>query len=230
MNDTKKVLGAIVRPAILARLESLKSSVEVRFEAVQNGLAFQALAWRREFDLLFAELPFSGLQPAQCLRTLRRPECASVNSPILFLADGTPDQDLLHIDRGLLSLVTTCTSLTDALSVVDKTLELRERLPVHLFAETELIVDSVRLRRVCQIENVSPTGMLLRSRRPLPLGCVVPFALRLPDDEDPIYGRGEVVRYTQQANEPVSGVGIRFFGLDGDGSSRLDGFLREQAR
>ncbi|MCP4202859.1 MAG: hypothetical protein GY769_13125 [bacterium] len=228
MDDTKRALAAIARPTVLARLEALQTPVDVKFEPVANGLAFQAYAWRRAFDLLVAELPFSGLEPANCLRTLRSKESASVNSPLLFLVQEGYERNLTYISPSLLRLVTICTNLSQALRVVTDTLKLRDRSSVHLFAEAEMIVDSVRFHRVCQIENVSQSGMLLRTNRFLPVGSVLPFTLRLPDDETPIYGRGEVVRHTDEATEAVSGMGVRFFGLDGDGGSRLDGFLQAQ--
>lgn len=228
MNDTKRVLAAIARPTALEKLEGLQAPVDVMIEAVTNGLAFQALAWRRTFDLLLAELPFSGLEPINCLRTLRHEQCASANSPVLFLARGGYEDSLQNVDPSFLRLVTTCTSLAQTLKAVSDTLMLRDRSSVHLFAEAAMTVDSVRFQRVCQIENVSPSGMLLRTNRYLPLGSVVPFTLRLPDDDTPIYGRGEVVRHTDAATETVTGVGVRFFGFDGDGSSRLEGFLRAQ--
>lgn len=228
MNDTRRVLAAIATPMVLAKLRALKTPADLKFEAIENGLAFQARAWHRTFDLLVAELPFPGLEPAHFLQTLRSEECASANSPVLFLVRKSYDSKLLSIAPSLLRLVTTCTSLSQTLKIVNETLELRDRSSVHLFAETEVIIDSSRLQRVCQVENVSPSGMLLRMKRNLPLGSVVPFTLRLPDDDTPIYGRGEVIRHTDEATEAVSGVGVRFFGLDGDGSSRLAGFLRAQ--
>lgn len=228
MNDTKRVLAAIARPAVLARLEALQTPVDVQFDTVANGFAFQAEAWRRAFDLIVAELPFPGLEPTNCLRTLRKEECASANSPVLFLTRERHDSNLQNIESSLLELVTTCTNLAQTLTVVTETLKLRDRSPIHLFVETEMIVDSVRLQRVLQLENLSPTGMLLRTNRHLPVGSVLPFTLRLPDDETPIYGRGEVVRHTDEASEAVAGMGVHFYGLDGDGSSRLDGFLGAQ--
>lgn len=226
MNELKRVLAATVRPRLLAKLEALQTSVDVKFESVGNSLAFQALTWRRRFDLLIAELPFPGLEPANFLRTLRSKQCASVASPVVFLDREGYESTPHSIDPILSELVTTCTSLTQTLKVVTDTLKLSDRSAVHLFAETEMIVDSVRIQRVCQTENVSPTGMLLRTNLRLPLGSVVPFSLRLPEDVDPIHGRGEVVRYADAATESVSGMAVRFFGLDGDGDARLGRFLQ----
>lgn len=225
MSDTKRVLVAIAKPAVLAKLEALQTPVEVHFERAANGQALEALARRRAYDLIVVELPFPGLDLSDCLETLRSSECASAKSPMVLLARENSETDLGKLDPSLLELVTRCTSLAEALKVVADTVHPRARLSARLLAEIETSVDSARSRRVCQTVNISASGMLLRTKRCLPPTFVLPFSLQLPFDSDPIHGRGEVVRHTDFTTEAVSGMGVRFLDFEGNGSLRLEAFL-----
>ncbi len=225
MTGNKRILVAARRPAVLRKIEALLAPAEVAIESAPNGQVFETLASRQGFDLLFAELPLFGLGLGDFLKRLRRPGSASPHAPVVLLAR-QDDRDFVDgLDPTTRELVTTCATVAKALKTIAETLELGNRSAVRLFAETEMIVDSVRLKKVCQTENISPSGMLLRTSQFLPVGAVLPFSLSLPDDVNPIHGRGEVVRYTG-TGEPVSGMGVRFLGLDGDGNTRLRSFLR----
>jgi len=219
-----RVLVTITRPIVWRRIQALLAPADVELERAPNGPALEALASRRSFDLIIAELPLIGRSLSDCLKCLRSAGSASADSPVVLLGLPIHRSTFEKLDSDLQELVTMCTTVHQALRVTIETLELSDRSTVRLFAETEMIVDSVRLKRVCQTENISPSGMLLRSSRRLPVGAVLPFSLRLPDESTPILGRGEVVRHTN-ASENVSGMGVRFLGLDGNGNARLRSFL-----
>ena len=80
-----------------------------------------------------------------------------------------------------------------------------------------------------QTENLSETGMLVRTGEVYPLGSRLSFEFHLGGQGQPIRGEGEVVRQTTAGRESVRGVGIRFISLERDGQARLQRFLRELA-
>src|SRR5262249_57287484 len=61
----------------------------------------------------------------------------------------------------------------------------------------------------CQSENISETGMLLRSPEAYPIGTRVRFECTLPGDRSPLRGEAEVVRHTVSEVEQVQGIGVK---------------------
>jgi uncharacterized protein (TIGR02266 family) len=74
---------------------------------------------------------------------------------------------------------------------------------------------------MCQSENISENGMLLRSDRLLPIGTRVAFDFSLPGDRMPVSGGAEVMRHAVMDVENVQGMGLRFVSVKGDGQRRL---------
>ena len=82
---------------------------------------------------------------------------------------------------------------------------------------------------MAQSENLSETGMLVRTGEVYPIGSRMSFEFHLGGQSLPIRGEGEVVRQTTAGRESVRGIGIRFISLERDGMLRLQRYLREQA-
>jgi hypothetical protein len=80
-----------------------------------------------------------------------------------------------------------------------------------------------------QAENVSATGMLLRTQTQLPKGTEVELELKLPGDTSTIRTRTLVVRHTTLGREDVLGLGVRFLSFEGDGQQRLEEFQLNSA-
>ena len=78
---------------------------------------------------------------------------------------------------------------------------------------------------MCQSENISENGMLLRSDRLLPIGTRVTFECSLPGDRMPVSGEAEVMRHAVVDVEKVQGMGLRFIFVKSDGQRRVRSFL-----
>jgi hypothetical protein len=67
--------------------------------------------------------------------------------------------------------------------------------------------------------------MLVRTQRRLSLGETVAFEIHVGEENGPIAGRGEVVRYASPTRDGIDGLGIHFLGFAGGGEERLGTFL-----
>jgi Tfp pilus assembly protein PilZ len=79
--------------------------------------------------------------------------------------------------------------------------------------------------RACQSENISVSGMLIRTSEEFPIGSQVRLEFALTDDDEPLVCLAEVVRYTEPVKEKIRGMGVNFLSFEDDGWSRLEGFL-----
>jgi len=74
-------------------------------------------------------------------------------------------------------------------------------------------------------EDVSTTGMLIRTGEEIAAGRRFPFRLHLRAGDQPIEGEAKVVRLTRVGSRPVAAVGCRFCSFETDGRQRLSTFL-----
>ena len=111
-----------------------------------------------------------------------------------------------------------------------------ERRSVRLMVQLDATIDDGKVARMCHTENLSKSGMLVRTRVPLPVGTEVDiqFLFRgdpaLAPDELPggyafVEGQAMVVRHTHPANEIARGMGLRFLKLEEHGKNLLGKFL-----
>lgn len=89
----------------------------------------------------------------------------------------------------------------------------------------EVELGSGKLLRLCQSENLSISGMLIRTGERLPIGSTIGFEFVLPGDEEPLRGEAQIVRHTLPESEETRGIGVRFVSLDEDGEERLRRFV-----
>jgi len=86
-------------------------------------------------------------------------------------------------------------------------------------------VEAAAVLRACQSENISLSGMLIRTSEDFPVGSQVELEFALQDDDEPIQCQAEVVRFTQPGSESIHGMGVRFLSFADDGLERLKAFL-----
>jgi DNA-binding response OmpR family regulator len=104
-------------------------------------------------------------------------------------------------------------------------LRVATRISVRIMAHISVEVASGKTTVLCQTENVSESGMLLRTDRQFSIGSILGFEFQLIGLSESITGRAEVVRHTHLGRDSVMGVGVRFVEIFGDGRRRLEGHL-----
>ncbi len=84
-------------------------------------------------------------------------------------------------------------------------------------------------RAMCQTENLSVSGMLVRSGTPVRPDSRIRFDFRLPDVAWKITGEGTVVRPSEVPRDPVEGLAIRFIHLNHSCRGLVESFVTSAA-
>lgn len=220
MRPSQGALVAIVDPHIYRRLDELLTLADVDFSRALDPQTALGLASGQRFGLVICDLPLAGPDLRDFLARLAGAGSLSAGCAVVLY--GRAPGAALFEGAGPVSH---CRTLIELLRATARHLELGDRVTHRLLVRMEVEIESARVRRAVQTANLSPSGMLLRTQRPLPVGAIVPFSLDLPADPEPVRGRVEVVRHTDPTVEGMFGMGVRFVELEADGGDRLSGFV-----
>jgi len=110
------------------------------------------------------------------------------------------------------------------------------RSSVRVMVQLDATVDDGELARMYQTQNLSRSGMLLRTHKPLPVGTRVAVQFLFPGDPvlskvaQPggygfVEGKAVVVRHTHPVKEVIDGMALHFLELESRGKARLGEFL-----
>jgi len=192
------------------------SSAEAALEIVRNGDAPRAILvsyplWDSSLDDLLLALdrvlkgerpgPIVVLAPAASLFEVAGFEDRGVT----VLAEDIEPEELRAAVRGLLVRV----------------LRADPRTIVRMAVQ----VGAGQLLRVCQTEDLSASGMLIRTSEEFPIGSAVKLEFSVLEDEEPIRCKAQVVRYTQPDVEKARGMGVHFLSFEENDQARLENFL-----
>jgi CheY-like chemotaxis protein len=131
-----------------------------------------------------------------------------------------------YLGKGVDAVLSADSDPEDAAQVLHGLLGAPPRLSARLPVRLEVSLDEGLSLVFRQTENLSRTGMLVRSPRALPPGTEFSFKLDLPDERHPIEGRAEVVRHVRDGETNAAyATGMRFLSFKGDGESRIQAFV-----
>jgi hypothetical protein len=195
---------------------------------MMSGVAALKLAATVAFKVILIADPLEDLSYLDFLKATRSEGSPCLKSGIIILLppDAMESADKL-VNRGanrVLSLACEGQELRKALSDL---LGVAIRAKVRTMLQIELLVGPKKKRVLCQTENLSRTGFLVRGNAQ-PIGAKFDFELKLPGQPRSIKGAAEVVRHASWARERMEGFGASFVSLAGDGKQLLDAFLRSQ--
>jgi hypothetical protein len=196
-----------VAPDLLLGLEMIRSLGRVDLVLVEHPLEELTL---KEFQ---AEVRRSSTIPLTVAVLVRAEEVESV--------DGSDETDLILLQFE--------ESVEEALGPLSKLLTRAHRVAARLMVRLEIGSGREKLLRVAQTENISKTGMLLRTRQQVPENALIGFEFYIPDDSHPIRGTASVVRTVQARDDTNHGIAIHFQDLLHSDEQRLETFLASQA-
>lgn len=216
----QRALIAIADSEIYTRLLEL-----LRIAGIDHGRALDretalALGYRQSFTLVVSDLPLRGGALRDFLANVCGTGSLSEGSPVVLL--GRSAGAGLFAGAGE---ITQCRDTTELLRAIASHIVPGDRVVRRLLVRVDVEAEEVPVRRAMQTENLSSSGMLLRTQRPLPVGMVAPFVLDLPHDPKPVKGQVEVVRHADPEVEGLLGMGVRFVQLEHDGDARLRNFV-----
>lgn len=212
---------------LAARLN--RSALEVNLShSVQTAAFFCSLI---RFEMVFVGLPLDDGSLDELLAAVHRSGSPCADTPVLVLAPHGEAPALARRYDGQLVEVTSDDDLGHELeervnrrlgtgSLVAQRVGATLSATVHAAGEPPEELTSA---------NLSESGLLLRTPRPLPVGSRVELDLGLPDGDRPLRLAAEVVRHAIPEQERLRGMGLRFVGLRDAQRQRLRRFVAERA-
>ena len=181
-------------------------------------------------DVLIVGYPLPDVETQELLDAVRGADSPCRHSALLLLARSEELHEAQRfIGRGANEAVAVEESAERLQAAVSRLLAVAPRSGLRVMVRIVVNIGEGAALEMSQTENLSETGMLVRTGEVYPLGSRLSFEFHLGGQGQPVRGEGEVVRQTTAGRESVRGVGIRFISLERDGQVRLQRFLRELA-
>jgi len=226
-----KVLAAGLEREAFERLAPELRLGAVGVDWVATAEAGVALAAESRYDVILMDAEPRDWPLPRVVRELRAPGSPSRDAGILILAE--PDQ--VDAARALKSRgVNRVMLVSDPPEMIRQQmatlLDVAPRAGVRLPTNLESAIGSTGRELFCQTENLSLSGMLVKTRHRPQLGSKVAFKIDLSDPMGTIFGRGELVRYSTREQGGVDGIGIKFLSFADDGEQKLQHYLEHLGR
>ena len=220
----KRVLAVGVGRKTLESVQETFDDGEFEVDLVPTARSGLTLAFEVRFDLLVVGHPLADLVIRNFLRGLRDKSSASRDAKVMILAEDTGDHEL----RGLRETALEIVPRSDALlgDLTSKALGGAPRTQLAMMVRLEVEFPYGTSIRICQSENLSATGMLVRSEDSAPVGTPVAANFTVPGSAEPIEATGRVVRETMPGEIP--GIAVHFEGFAGDSEARLKSYLAQR--
>lgn len=228
MAETPRILSIIASRELFDKLEPLLSRDTLDVSAVTSGKSSLVLLRNLAFSLILVEHPLADLELDEVLEAIRDPNGLTASSRVMVFTRDTPrelDERLADPD---LSCHSVHESAVDLLARVAGRIGVAARKASRMLVQLQVEVGPGRIRRVCQTVDISVSGMLLRTDRPLPIDTEVDIGFVLPDPDKLLRTRGRVVRHARAAGRPF-GMGIEFVDLGRKELERLTAFIAERS-
>jgi hypothetical protein len=221
----RRVLVAGVDDIGFGKLRDALARYPLLVERIPRAASALELVGEVPFHLLVLGYPLADVELGDFLAALRRPGAPSSAAPVVLLAAPPERREAERFrDRGVAAVVGADVEARQLHRAVLSALGVPPRIEVRLLVRLEARLEDGQSTVLCQTENLSRSGMLVRSDRRYPRGTAVGFELALPEGQ-PVRGQAEVVRQTDPQREPLRGLGLRFRSLDGDGGRRLGAYI-----
>ncbi len=185
-----------------------------------------SLASKSRYDVIIMDAEPCDWPLAKVVHELRAPGSPSRDAAILILAE--PDQ--VDAARALKSYgVNRIMLVSDPPEIIREQmttlLDVAPRATVRLVTNLESALGNTGRELFCQTENLSMSGMLVKTRHRPQLGSTVVFKIDLSDSVGTIFGRGELVRHATPDQGKVDGLGVKFLSFASDGAQKLQDYL-----
>jgi DNA-binding NarL/FixJ family response regulator len=215
---------------LFAKIAPLLNRHELEVDRFPSARGALELVSRVPVDVLIVGYPLPDVPTQELLDAVRGAASPCRQSPLLLLARADELAEARRfIGRGANEVVAVEESAERLQAAVSRLLTVAPRSSLRTMVRIVVNIGEGAALEMAQTENLSETGMLVRTGEVYPVGSRMSFEFHLGGVSMPIRGEGEVVRQTTVGREAVRGIGIRFVSLERDGLLRLQRYLRGQA-
>lgn len=227
MSDQQlKILAAGLERRAFERIAPELRRDALTVDWVATPEAGVALAVKDRYDVIIMDAEPCDWPLTKVVSEFRSAKSPSCDAAIMILSE--PDQ--VDAARALKSRgVNRVMLISDPPNMIREQmfglLEVAPRATVRLPTNLETALGDSGRELFCQTENLSTTGMFIRTRHRPPLGSKVVFKIHLANEGGTIYGRGEMVRHSSPGQERIDGFAVRFLSFARDGAAKLQDYL-----
>jgi CheY-like chemotaxis protein len=224
----RSVLAVNVDQDLYDKVSPLLNRTEFEVDRFPRASAALDLVSRVPVDVLLVGYPLPDVSTQSFLDSIRAEGAPCRQSPLLLLAHRDQLAEARRfLGRGVNRVVAVEESAEQLQREVSELLAVAPRSSLRLMVRMVVNIGDGASLELAQSENLSETGMLVRTGEVYPIGSRLNFEFHLGGNHLPIRGAGEVVRHTTPDREQVRGMGIRFVSFERDGLPRLQRYLRE---
>lgn len=225
----KRVLAVALEQNIYDIIAPILQRDDFEVDRVPRAAPAIHLLLNVPFHALLVRHPLPDIPIQAFLDQLRDSHSQSRRSPLLLIIN-PEDKEIAEklIGKGVNRFCTIQDSPEKIRDILARLLQVAPRIASRVVIRLESHVGERKSLLLCQTENISETGMLIKTNRRFPLKSRVHFEFILPGDREPLSGEAQVVRHTTPGRERIIGVGLCFLSFKGDGWERLKAFLRKR--
>lgn len=174
------------------------------------------------YHLICAGLPLPEPVLTSLFKAIRAAGSASQGSSVIVTASDPESTDVrTALANGANAVLRWPSPAPEVVERLAAALDIAPRKAIRVFLKLRIKLASSTRTSFCQSENLSFSGVLLRTSELVPIGEKVILELMLPGDPEPRTARATVVRHVHPRRERISGLGLRFDSFDGDAEAKL---------
>ncbi len=224
------VLVIVASPSTYDLIHPFLSRSDLRVTKTSSGPEGLRICRTEPADLVVAQHPLSGFSRRDFFDDYYRPEPDLKAPPLLVLTrENRLDEIRVFIENRQARACCMDTAEDENFhQALYELVGVSARCNGRLLVTAEVELGESSIERVFQTANISRSGVLLKSRRLLELGEIVPFTVQIPAAVSAIRAIGEVVRHADPEIEGIHGIGLRIIDFEGQGQSRLDRYVESR--
>ncbi len=227
MSKRRNVLVIGVSPEEFGRVAPFLARDAFDVDRFPSGTGALELTAHVSIEVLMVRYPLPDMDLGVFLQAVRQPDSRCLTSPILLLADNAAATEAeAYIGRGANRVLELEAAEDDLQTAVSSLLAVAPRKDARFLARMEIKLGGAKDMILCQTENLSASGILIKTERRYDKGTKIDFEFSLPDDVRPISGVAEVVRHTMVGRDQVGGIGMCFLSFAGDSQRRYEAFVK----
>ena len=223
-----RILTLVPAEGSIARIAPFLSRSQMEITHAETGREAIGLSAQRRFDLTIAALPLPDMSADDLVDGTRSLDEPGRFSPIVLLGEHGELKTARDIQTPSLHLVAHEEFDSVFRHVLSEALGVAARLDVRIPIRLEVGIEAGRTFRFCETRNISRSGLLISSSRPLPLKAEFRFELTFPYTLAPLTGLAVVVRQTDARVEGTTGFGARFVRLSEEDDVRIQSFIQNE--
>ncbi len=215
-----------VEEGVFEKVASVLSAAKFYADYGETGkAALESIAFL-PFDAIVAAYPLPDMPMAEFLAAVRKKDSPCRQAAVVLLAQtGRLNEAEEFMGKGANRVLTAENFAEQLPHVLFRLLEVPPRFAMRATSRLKVQLSWGTSQTICQTENISAHGMLIKTDHGYPIGTQMSFELSMPGDSNPIRGYAVVVRHTMEKRERVTGIAVRFSSFDSEDKKRFEASL-----